>query len=57
MCFFYFGHERKSVNMRIERYDVEDFTTINAQGCDIEYIVDSIAYVEYAAPKTLFDVE
>lgn len=41
--------------MRIERYDVEDFTTINAQGCDIEYIVDSIAYVEYAAPKTLFD--
>ncbi len=43
--------------MRIERYDVEDFTTINAQGCDIEYIVDSIAYVEYAAPKTLFDVD
>lgn len=41
--------------MRIERYDVEDFTTINAQGCDIEYV--ELAYVEYAAPKTLFDIE
>lgn len=55
MCFFYFGHESKCSNMRIERYDVEDFTKINAQGCDIEYIVDSITYVEYAAPKRHFD--
>lgn len=55
MCILYFNHESKCSNVRIEKYDVDDFTTINAQGCDIEYVVDSVAYVEYSAPKALFD--